>query len=46
VKRNYTATAQKWKQENRGLRKNVWTDPEAMARCVAMGLFQGRTHNS
>jgi hypothetical protein len=46
VKRNYSATAQKWKSDNRGLKKNAWIDDEAKARCLAKGLFQGRTNNS
>ena len=43
--KNYTTVASKWRQENKGLKRNVWTDASAFNRCVALGLFQGKTEN-
>lgn len=46
MKHQYTATASKWKAENKNLRRHAWVDPNAKARCMERGLFQYRTEDT
>lgn len=44
--KNYQTVASKWRNENANLKRNVWTDANAKARCQERGLFQYRTEDT